>query len=350
MRRNCSPYFYLHFELHWGWSVKAYRASLGGPVGDAIRCRRVSSEESTPTTFAAHHLSLEPFVVADSAPRYWRAFAWAKLFVNLWTSSRTDDLTDLVPSSVLDHRSFAAMLERAKTSVPRKNIKWRPRVFEGYWHWRLLLRARLCWLPAFRFRSLRAWASNTTSSFQCLVCRFGIMLSLHGWLQCSLPLSLGFLHVFTKKCCIQFRLRVGAKGSYRTPDHWQDRDLPCQWRGPNGSHDMGSLEREAITNTQPQTHNRTPLHSTPLHSVSHSCTHAPTLTLTHFHCTLTRHAAPHLTPHLTSPHLTLLTHSGAEDGLRLQTSSFACGFLPASFVWGMPIWSCICLVLFCFLF
>ena len=96
---------------------------------------------------------------------------------------------------------------------------------------------------------------------------------------------------------------------------------------------MGSLEREAITNTQPQTHNRTPLHSTPLHSTplhsTQSLTHAlmrppsPSLTFT----ALSR-GTPHLTsPHLTSPHLTLLTHSGAEDGLRLQTSSFACGFL-----------------------
>ena len=71
-------------------------------------------------------IAMELFVVCDSAPRYFRAFAWAKL-VKFWTSSRCDDLAGLLPSSLsLDHQGLCAYLRRRKTSGPGKKIKWLP--------------------------------------------------------------------------------------------------------------------------------------------------------------------------------------------------------------------------------
>ena len=65
-------------------------------------------------------------MVSETAPRYFRAFAWAKL-VKFWTSSRSADLAGLVPSNLrLDQKGLSAQLQRTKTSGPGKKVKWLP--------------------------------------------------------------------------------------------------------------------------------------------------------------------------------------------------------------------------------
>lgn len=71
-------------------------------------------------------IALELWVMETSVPRYCRALAWVKL-VKFWTSSRSDDLAGLVPSSLqLNSRGLCGMLQRTKTTGPGKKVKWLP--------------------------------------------------------------------------------------------------------------------------------------------------------------------------------------------------------------------------------
>ena len=69
--------------------------------------------------------SLELLVMCNSEPLYARALAWYKL--QLWTASRTGDLTSLRPSSLrLTSFVLVGCLERTKTTGPGKRVRHLP--------------------------------------------------------------------------------------------------------------------------------------------------------------------------------------------------------------------------------
>ena len=81
------------------------RLSLSRSVLVTVDTRTAELEQGAPETRRAAPLplimvaSLELAVMDSSLPRYWRAFAWVRLF-KVWTSSRTDDLLGVLPSSM----------------------------------------------------------------------------------------------------------------------------------------------------------------------------------------------------------------------------------------------------------
>ncbi len=71
-------------------------------------------------------IALEPWVVWEEAPPFSRAFAWTRL-VKLWSCSRCDDLSGLLPATMaLRDGNLFALLRRTKTSGPGKRVKWLP--------------------------------------------------------------------------------------------------------------------------------------------------------------------------------------------------------------------------------
>ena len=69
-------------------------------------------------------IGLELWVMETSVPGY--CPAWVKL-LKFWTSSRSDDLLGLVPSSLqLNARGLCGMHQRTKTTGPGKKVKWLP--------------------------------------------------------------------------------------------------------------------------------------------------------------------------------------------------------------------------------
>ena len=70
--------------------------------------------------------SLELAVMDGQLPRYWRAYAWVRLF-KVWTSSRTDDLLGVLPGSMrLGLRGLRGVFDRTKTSGPGRRVRWLP--------------------------------------------------------------------------------------------------------------------------------------------------------------------------------------------------------------------------------
>ncbi|OLP82107.1 hypothetical protein AK812_SmicGene37261 [Symbiodinium microadriaticum] len=81
------------------------RLSCNRLVLSTVDTRTAELEEGAPETRRAPPMplsiiaSLELAVMDGQLPRYWRAYAWVRLF-KVWTSSRTDDLLGVLPGSM----------------------------------------------------------------------------------------------------------------------------------------------------------------------------------------------------------------------------------------------------------
>ena len=98
------------------------RLSLSKVVLITVDTRSAELEQGAPGTRRAPAVplimiaSLELAVMDEQLPRYWRAFAWTRLF-KVWTSSRTDDLLGVLPGSMhLGTRGLRGVFDRTKTS------------------------------------------------------------------------------------------------------------------------------------------------------------------------------------------------------------------------------------------
>ena len=108
------------------------RLSLSRSALVTVDTRTAELEQGAPETRRAAPLplimvaSLELAVMDSSLPRYWRAFAWVRLF-KVWTSSRTDDLLGVLPSSMhLGSRGLKGVFDRTKTSGAGRRVRWLP--------------------------------------------------------------------------------------------------------------------------------------------------------------------------------------------------------------------------------
>jgi hypothetical protein len=94
--------------------------------------------------------SLELLVMCNSEPLYARALAWYKL--QLWTASRTGDLTSLRPSSLrLTSFVLVGCLERTKTTGPGKRVRHLP-IF--------ICRSAYLLAPGWLEKGLEIWESS----------------------------------------------------------------------------------------------------------------------------------------------------------------------------------------------
>ncbi|CAE7908811.1 unnamed protein product [Symbiodinium microadriaticum] len=108
------------------------RLSCNRLVLSTVDTRTAELEEGAPETRRAPPMplsiiaSLELTVMDGQLPRYWRAYAWVRLF-KVWTSSRTDDLLGVLPGSMrLGLRGLRGVFDRTKTSGPGRRIRWLP--------------------------------------------------------------------------------------------------------------------------------------------------------------------------------------------------------------------------------
>ena len=108
------------------------RLSNSRAVLATVDTRSAELEQGAPETRRAPPLplimiaSLELAVMDKQLQRYWRAFAWVRLF-KVWTSSRTDDLLGVLPSSMhLGARGLKGVFDRTKTSGAGRKVRWLP--------------------------------------------------------------------------------------------------------------------------------------------------------------------------------------------------------------------------------
>ena len=108
------------------------RLSCNRIVLSSVDTRTAELEEGAPETRRAPPMplsiiaSLELAVMDGQLPRYWRAYAWVRLF-KVWTSSRTDDLLGVLPGSMrLGLRGLRGVFGRTKTSGPGRRVRWLP--------------------------------------------------------------------------------------------------------------------------------------------------------------------------------------------------------------------------------